>query len=210
MGQFVRTRIRCALYPSKVGENFTNVFSNGTPRIYKGAGVDFEFAIFDSAGVLFDIGNIIDFTLLVQPAGRASNYVLKTATPSGNINVSDWNAGTAQHGVISLLGSDTSIALGTHELTIWGRTSDAGTDPDVFGTSKIEVLDAGITVVTQPAIVPNYPTTDQLAAALAGVVKFAGNPPGAKIQLTSASGLKFATFGADNQGNPELGSTATD
>lgn len=209
MGQFVRTRIRCALYPSKVGESFLNVFTNAAPKIYKGGGVDFEIGIFDSANVLFDVANIVDLTLLVQPVGRASNYILKTVAPSGNISLADWQSGIAQHGVISLLGSETSIAVGTHELTIWGHTNDAGSDPDIFGTSRIEVLDAGITVVTQPAVVPNYPTNDQLGAALAGVVRFNGNPPGAKIQLRSPSGLKFATFGADNEGNPDLGSTST-
>lgn len=207
--QFAKTRIRCPIYPSKFPDYFQNIFTNGTPKIAKGAGVDFEIALFDSPGVLFDVGNVVDFTLLIQPAGRASNLVLKTAAPSGNIDVSAWTAGTGQHAVISLLGAETSIAVGIHELTIWGHTNDAGSDPDVFGVSKIEVVDAGITVITQPAIVPNYPTNDQLGAALAGVVRFNGNPPGAKIALLSPSGLKTVLYGADNAGNPDIG-TSTD
>lgn len=209
MGQFVRTRLRCPLYPSRVGENFKNVFTGETPKIIKGAGVDFEIAIFDNNAALFDVANVADLTLLVQNAARDTNYILKTVAPSGNISLENWTAGLAQHGIISLLGAETSIAAGSYKITIWGHTTDAGSDPDVFGTSDLTVLDAGITVVTNPPVVASYPTDAQLAAALAGVVRFNGNPAGSKIVLTSPNGLKSAYYGADNQGNPDLGSTAT-
>ena len=211
MPQHAKTRVRCQIFPSKVGENFNNFFSGGTPKIYKGAGVDFEIVLFNSDGVLFDVANVLDFTLLVKPSGNpaGATEILKTVAPSGNINISQWNDGTGQHGIIPLLGSDTAIAAGTHDITIWGHTNDDGADPDIFGMSKLEVIDRGITAITNPAITANYPTLEQLNIALAGVVRFNGNPPGAKIRLESPNGLKFATYGADNDGNPDMGSSST-
>lgn len=210
--QFAKTRIRCPIYPSKVGENFFNLFSNTTPKIYKGAGVDFELALFDSPGNLFDIGNVVDFTLMVKPVNTPGGAaeILKTVAPAGNISQANWEAGTAQHVSISLLGSETAIAAGTHDLTIWGHTSDAGSDPDVFGTTKIEVLDAGITAVTNPTVTPTYLTEDQIRQLIAGFVRFNGNPAGSKIQLPSDNGQRYILIGCDDNGNPTFGTQPTD
>lgn len=208
--QFVKTRIRCPIYPSKVGEPFLNLFTNTTPKIYKGAGVDFEIALFDSVGVLFDVGNVTDFTLMVKPVNTpgGATEILKTVAPSGNISLDNWTNGSAQHVSISLLGSETQIAAGTHDLTIWGHTSDAGSDPDVFGQATLEVIDRGITAITNPAVSATYLTEDQIRALIAGFVRFAGNPDKATIKLDN--GGKSILIGCDELGNPTFGTQPAD
>lgn len=208
--QFVRTRIRCPIFPSQVGVPFNNLFTNGNPKIYKGAGVDFEIALFDSKDVLFDIGNVSEFTLMVKPAGNpaGATEILKTIAPSGNISLDNWNNGSAQHVSISLLGSETQIAAGTHDLTLWGHTSDAGSDPDVFGQATLEVIDRGITVITNPAVSATYLTEDQIRALVAGFVRFGGNPDKATIKLDN--GGKSILIGCDELGNPTFGAQPTD
>lgn len=200
MGQFVKTRIRCPIYPSRVNQQFTNIFTGTTPKIYKGAGVDFELSIFDTDTTLFDVSNITDVTLMVKPLGNptAAAEILKTVSVGiRNVSLDEWDNGQLAQVTVSLLGTDTQIAAGTHDLTIWGHTNDAGSDPDVFGTSKIEVIDAGISSVTNPTLTPTYLTEDQIRALLAGYVTYV-MPLGKTLTFQSEDGLYNRILGIGN------------
>jgi hypothetical protein len=191
MAQYVKTRVRVPLYPSKVGENFINLFAGSTPKIHMGAGADFEIAIFNSADELFDVSNITDISVLVRPTNSNTTEILKTvdsAAINSALSLESWRSGVQAHVTIPLLGTETAIAAGTHRITIWGHTNDAAVDPDVFGTSVLEVLDSGITAVTNPAVTPNYLTAAQTQALLGSYVPYV-MPAGKTLTFMSRDGL---------------------
>jgi hypothetical protein len=198
MATFVVRRQRCEVNPS-TDAMFVNKFTGTSPRIYKGAGCRFEIAFFNTATELFDVSNIVDVTLMVKPVNNpgAAAEILKTVSVIVPVDINAWNNGTGQHVTIDLLGSETNIAAGTHDLTIWGHTQDASIDPDVFGVSRVEIVDAGIAGVTNPTLTPQYATIDQVSAILAGYAQRV-LPPGATLTFQSPDGLNKRVIGVAN------------
>lgn len=205
MSQFVKTRVRCPLEPAKVGEQFKTL-TGSTPKIFKGAGCEFELALFDGSG-LFDVANVASFTVSVRALNGGSVAMLKTvARPDINttLNIGQWNNGTDQHVVVPFLGTETAIAAGTWDITVSGFTDDNVVDPDVFAISKLEVIDAGIVGLVAPVIDPNVGVTLQaLQGLLAGYVPFVV-PKGKLITFQDDGATWRRTMGLilDAQGNP--------
>lgn len=205
MSQFTRAIIRVPLYSSRTGVPFTAQDTGSTPVLYKGVGVDFQFAFFADEENLFEVANIFDITLMVKPANNpgASPLILKTIagnTLNNALTIAQWRANQGQHATVTLLGSETSIAEGVHDLTIWGHTGDAQADADIFGISSLRVIDRGITAITNPGVNPSYPTLDQLSAMLAGFVPYV-LPPGGAIVIPSRNGAKQVKLSCDDEGN---------
>jgi len=199
MSQFARSRIRCEVFPGK-SDPFVMVNTNQSPEICKGAGVDFEFAFFDVMGELLDVSNIANVTLLVYPSGTPSTTeILKTTTSIQNISQEAWDAGTGAHVTITLLATETAIAAGNHEITLYGHTTDDTLDADCFGFSKLLVVDRGITAVTNPTLTPSYGTLEQIQSMLNGYVPYV-MPPGKKLTFTSDDSTKKRIMGVANDG----------
>lgn len=205
MSQFVKTRVRCPLEPAKVGEQFKTL-TGSTPKIFKGAGCEFEFALFDGTS-LFDVANVASFTVSVRALNGGSVAMLKTvARPDINttLNNGQWTNGTSQHVVVPFLGTETAIAAGTWDITVSGFTDDNVVDPDVFAISKLEVIDAGIVGLTAPVIDPSVGVTlEVLNGLLAGFVPYRV-PPGKLITFSDDTDVWRRTLGVilDAQGNP--------
>lgn len=203
MSQFTRTRVRCEVYPNKVGEAFKSRFTAGNPKIYKGGGCDFEIALLNDDGTLFDVSNVTEISILVRDGTSLATLMAKTSAQiNQTLTIDDWNNGIGAHAVVSFTGAEASIAAAVnHKITVHGVTSDAGADPDVFGTSVLEVIDAGITGITNPVIDPATGVTfETLTNLLAGYVTFL-LPPGKTLTYQSDDGKVKRIEGVANS-NP--------
>jgi hypothetical protein len=69
MAQFVRTRVRCVIYLGKVGTMFLTQDGGNTPKIFKGAGAEFEFLLVVDKDTPYDVGNIASLTLMAKRPG---------------------------------------------------------------------------------------------------------------------------------------------
>jgi hypothetical protein len=179
MAQFVRTRVRCAVFPAKVSIPFQSQ-EGATPKIFKGAGCEFELCFFVDASTLFDVGNISSLTLMAKAAGQPGSAPVMSKTTVAIVNIAEigtWQDGTEQHVVIVFSAIETNVAAGMYDLTLYGLTTDDGIDTDVFGTSKLEIIDAGLTnTVAAPVGPAPAVTTDQLAGVLKQFVKKVMDP----------------------------------
>lgn len=192
--------MRCAVFPAKVGELFQSIFTGSNPKIFKGAGVDFEIALFDLDGSLFDVSNVASMSVLVKPygsPGSAAEMSKLTAAINAGLTLTDWNNGVGAHAIVSFTGTEANIAAGNHDITVHGVTSDNAVDADVFGRSVLQVIDAGITSNTVAPLNPaDGVTFDQLTALLANYVTFGKNPDGKMVTLWSDNGRVGRTLGA--------------
>lgn len=203
MSQFVRTRIRCEIYPAKVGEPFKVVVVGDTPKIYKGTGIQFEFGFFDGT-VLFDVSNMASVTVSAKPKGNptAVPSMLKTvAAPNINtgLELVQWQSGVSQHVIVPFTAIETSIDATTdYDITVSGFTTDDVADADVFGTSLLKVIDAGITNLTNPPAggSPAASIAD-IKGLLAGYLKRLLDP-GDTITLQTATGKRRILGAADD------------
>jgi hypothetical protein len=66
-----RAIVRAKINASVIGQNFTAVASGATPKIYRGAGVDFWFFFVDDAGSPINTSSISDLSILA----RGNHYV---------------------------------------------------------------------------------------------------------------------------------------
>jgi hypothetical protein len=207
MSQFVRTRIRCAIYPAKVGESFIVVAVGGTPKIYKGTGVQFEFAFFDG-DALFDVSNMASVTVSVKQKGHpeAVPSMLKTiAAPNINtgLELTQWQSGAGQHVIVPFTALETSIDATTdYDITVSGFTNDDLVDADVYGTSTLKLIDAGITNLTNPPAGGSPAASiDDIKGLLAGYVKRLLDK-GDTITFQTANGKRRILGAADDPADP--------
>lgn len=200
-----RATNRVAIYPDKIGQNFLTQ-TGGEPRLFLGAGVDFEIGFFRLDDTLLDISNITDLTLHLKPKGHPSEapVALKTisaAAMNPAMTLAQWADGSSAHAVISLLGSETAIPAGDYDVTISGHTLDDALDLDVFGVSVVRVLDAGISNLAAPPLGDDPAVTlAQLEALLANFVRFGKNPAGKTLTLVSPNGQRGVTVGCNDDG----------
>jgi hypothetical protein len=131
--------------------------------------------------------------------------MLKTTAAIVNVASMDtWNAGVEQHAVVVFSGVETNVAAGPYDLTLYGLTTDDGLDTDVFGTSQLQIIDAGLTnTVAPPVGTSPGVTAEQLAGLLNQYVKAVMNP-GQTLTFTSPNGHIRRTLGVgDNYERPD-------
>lgn len=206
MSQFIRTRIRCAVYPGKIDVAFISVSNGQNPKLYKGSGVEFELAFFDLNDQLFDISNIAAVSVLVKPAGNPTGAaeMLKTVGSAGlnpSLTLDQWQQGTSQHALIIFAGTETAIAAGNHDITIYGTTNDDQLDQDVFGVSSLTVKDAGQGSGTTIPPLSGAPAVDlTLLNAMLGNFLKTVLDAGQQVIFTSPDGTKRRRLGVANDG----------
>lgn len=201
MAQFIRTRIRCVLYVGKVGAPFMTEDKGETPKIFKGAGAEFELLLAVDKDNPFDVSNISSLTVMAKAAGQPTTapVMLKTSAALTNIaSIDTWKAGSEQHVVVVFSGVETNIAQGLYDLTVYGVTSDDGLDTDVFGTSTLQIIDAGLNNTVAPPVGASPAVTlEQVQAMLEDyvtVVRRAGVPD----IYVSPDGTKRRIVGIDD------------
>ncbi len=204
MAQFVRTRLRCALLPSKIAEKFRVQDTGNPPQIFKGAGCEFELGIFVDSKTPFDVSNVGSLTVMAKTQGvpGSAPVMLKATAAITNIaSLDTWNDGTEQHAVVVFSGTETNIAAGTYDLTVFGFTTDDGLDQDVFGISTLTIVDAGLTNTVAPPVggSPGVSLLD-VQNLLGNYVKRVRNP-GDVDTWVSKNGLWRRITGIDDNGN---------
>lgn len=203
-----RAILSCALNPSKIGASFNVVELSGTPKVPIGAGVDFRFCLFRDETTLYDPSNIGIFYLTIKTKGSPASAPLVQVSILGNAitpcTLEDWKNGIGQHAVVSLLSSHTSaLSAGQYDITIWGTTTDAPADYDLFGTSTLEAVACGISPGTpDPVAGVTYVTQEMLNAAIGSTIKQGANPAGAWFALQSEDGKHVLRIGIGNDGVP--------
>lgn len=203
MSQFARTILRAKLQPHKVGKKFT-LWDGETFRVYKGGGVDLWLALYENESAPFDVANIGMLELICRIKGGAGAWTTLGSTTALNPTMThaEWTAGTAAHGVITLLGTTLTIAAGEYDATVKGFTTDDPADTDVFGYSDLTVIEAGATATTNPLAEGETPATiEELRAIMTGYRKVIGLP-GQEDVLVSDNGHWRRVVGVDNNGDP--------
>lgn len=212
MSQFVRNRIRCELKVSEAAyTKFTSLISGASPKSVKGAGCQWELALYNDDDTLFDISNLASVTLQITNS-TGTVQVTKTVTPTpsataGSLNAglteAQWTEGSAQHVLVIFSDSEMAFAAGsTYLVTVSGVTSDDNTDTDCLGRADFELVEAYINAgaaATTPGKTPVY--AEDLAGILAGVLRRI-NGPGVTGKFTSPNGTRTLEIGVDDDGNP--------
>jgi hypothetical protein len=147
----------------------------------------------------------------------------KTIGPSyinAGVTAAQWASGEPEmcHLRFELTSSETAegVFAGTladADADHWFLLTHGSGDAFLFA-SKVKSFDAGYTASGTPPLSGTAASIEQvrayLDAALAQYVKFVGNPPGRKLELTSGVGGKVVQLGADDEGNFSTGTQPTD
>ncbi len=209
MPRVAQNRIRCALDPGKKTTPFTDVLNDSSTLIvFKDTAFVIEFAIFNGAS-LYDLANIVSLTCLIAQAGTAAinpaAHTLSQSDLNNALTLDLWknNEGGSEHGTFAFSDTETAIAAGDYDVTIYGIT-DKGRM--VFGVSKLKVVDRKITsYLAAPPPGVTYATVADLAALNKQAVKYGVNPPGKFpiiVNEDSSAGTALRT-GADGEFAPE-------
>jgi hypothetical protein len=193
------------------GDGEASTKDGNTPLIYKGAEVMFRLALFDvmpvdedEPGEFRNHANLVSLLLRIRSGSYAGTVLLDSST--GTVSF-DATATPAQFMAkekapisIHLPSAITGITAGDQYMVFSGVTSE-GAEPDVFGRSRVSVLDVGIGGGSVPEPAESFVTMADFRAALQGVVKYGKNPKGKTVTLVSRSGSKGRTMGCDDDGN---------
>ena len=148
--QFENIRVRCALLVDDVreGNNFVTVVTSRPPAIYKGAQVEFLFALLAKKGTsdedpdeLYDISNFSGLPKLRIRTTNASGSVLLDETSATaveknpSLTLEEWERGEGYHFRFYFPETATGITAGAQYIVVYGP------DGDVFGRSKNTVID---------------------------------------------------------------------
>jgi hypothetical protein len=160
MAKFNNVVVRAALYVDDVqsNNNFTSIVTGRTPAMWKGAQVEFQFALFKSKGTndtdpeLYDITEFTGLPKLRIRTTNAAGAILVDETSATSVekdatlDLDSWNDGSKWHFKFLFPESATGITAGTQYIVVYGP------DGDVFGRSSIEVIDAGTGAGASPAV----------------------------------------------------------
>jgi len=223
MAQFTRQRVRIAVDVAlkKDPGSIRDAITSNIPKFARAAGVQFEIALFNNGTLITDISNIPVVTLEIKQSNDPDAVVAMTKTigPSsmnGTLTQQQWTAGDPAHChfLFQWLGTETvDSVFGSpddetpHWLVLWGYTSDASTDRDVFAVGTVQSFDAGIdgTVAAPPASEDGVSLTQVLALLQAYLKK--DNESG--VSCTFRQGTKAVKIGCDSNGELYIETQAT-
>jgi hypothetical protein len=161
MSQFENVRIRAELLVDDVkpNNNFRAVATGRPPSMYRGAQVEFLFALFRKKGSgtsadpdeLYDITNISGLPKLRIRTTNASGAVLLDETVATaveknttGLTLEDWQNDNGWHFRFYFPATATGITAGEQYLVVYGA------DGDVFGRTQITVIEPGTGAAVSP------------------------------------------------------------
>lgn len=210
------TRIRAALELSdKALLNISDVNSDAA-KFPRGGKVRFEFGLFWNDEIIdasaIDAARLRILSTEDPDSALAIDSITSGAVVTLNTGLvqADWDTGepAKAHLVFEFPASQTAEGVFAGELAD-GATKHwfvltAGASNDFLVAGIIESFDAGLAVAGTPPVSGTTATVEAIEALLqqklANFVKFAGNPPGARVELTSEGG-QIVKLGADDEGN---------
>jgi hypothetical protein len=145
MSTTARAIIRAKVNPNVIGQKFKVNAQGASPTIYRGAGVDFWFLFVDDSGNPMDISNVSDLSILAKVTTWQTLVTVTSESFNTACTLAQWEAGSAAHVKVTMLGTATNITAGTYDLTLKAHTTDDAVDLDCFGISTLQVLDVGLT-----------------------------------------------------------------
>jgi hypothetical protein len=153
-------RIRLAADAGKkTSEKIKDVFTGGTPELWRGNDVRFEIGLFLDSTILSDISNIATLTLEVKDAADKTGAPLMTKTlTSGDLTAcldADWTAKTGQHGVIEFTGTESNIPVASYWLVISATTTDSPGKSITIGATDFSIVEDGAGSAGSPATYEN-------------------------------------------------------
>ncbi len=200
MSATARAIIRAKINPNAIGQKFKVNNQGAEPTIYRGAGVDFWFLFVDDDGNPMDVSNVSDLSII---ADITTWQVLGTVTAAAfntSCTLAQWNAGSAAHCVITLLGTATNIAAGSYDMTLKAHTTDDSVDLDCFGISTLKVMDVGLTdTAVSPA--PDETIEGVVNALLSGYLTAIGQPGQPRWEVSPNGQWRIAQT-IDDNGQP--------
>lgn len=218
------SRVRVALDISEKTGILSDQLSGTAARFARGSRVRFEFALFHGAD-LADPSEIAAARLRVLSSNDPDSAIGidKTIDPTAinaGITLAQWDAGEAEHCHLAFELTSSETAEGVFN----GTLADAdvkhwflltyGAGDDFLFAGEVESFDAGYTASGTPPLSGTAASIEQVRqiveALTANVVRFDGNPAGARVSLTSPSGQKYARLGCDDAGNFDTGTQPTD
>jgi hypothetical protein len=153
-------RIRLAADAGKkTSEKIKDVFTGGTPELWRGNDVRIEIGLFLDSTILSDITNIATLTLEVKPTADKTAAPLMTKTlTSGDLTAcldADWTAKTGQHGVIEFTGTESNIPVASYWLVISATTTDSPGKSITIGATDFSIVEDGAGSADSPATYEN-------------------------------------------------------
>jgi hypothetical protein len=121
---FTRDRIRIEIDVSKKSDKLTDVLLSGTPRHWRGTDLAIEFALYWGDD-LVDVSLYSSVTFDVRPfENRIGNLLISKTLAAADLNLAltaeQWEDGSRQHGLISVLAGDTNLDLnGATQKDFW-------------------------------------------------------------------------------------------
>ncbi|HTH49133.1 MAG TPA: hypothetical protein VMB21_16575, partial [Candidatus Limnocylindria bacterium] len=176
-----RDRIRLALDPASKNTPATDVLTGSTPALWRGNDVAIEFAIFTGGTLLTSLANLDSVTMVVTPNDDRQGAIVMTGMVAHAsltaITQDAWDAGTGQHGTITVNGDLTALDLaGQASRVFWvafyALTTDAPARRITLGSSLLTVIDDGTGSTNSPVPAPPESYTKAEADA-----RFAANVP---------------------------------
>jgi len=144
-----------------------------TPAFFRGNDLKIEFALFNK-GILQDVTNIASVTLEIKASDEvftppdAGTPPLMTKTVAAvnlntSLNITNWNAGTDQHGTLSFSATEANIAAGPQWMSLWALTTDSPGKVITIAAGPLRILEDGSSgsVQTPPPPSSSYYTSTQ-------------------------------------------------
>jgi hypothetical protein len=149
---FTRDRIRIKIDVSAKSTALADVLLAGTPRHWRGTDLAVEFALY-WGDELVDVSLYSSVTFDVRPYDQRTGNLLMSKTLAGvdlnpALTTEQWDDGSNQHGIISLLAADTNLDLnGQAQKDFWfvfsAVTNTAPARQVTLGGGKLVVLEDG-------------------------------------------------------------------
>jgi len=218
------SRVRAALDLSGKTGPLTDALNDGPLRFARGARTRFEFLLKHGETIadpsLISVARLRVLSTSDPDSVVALDKTISVTSINAGVTQDQWDAGEPDMAHLRFEFTSSETAEGVFTATLADSDADSwflltyGSGDDFLYAGLVKHFDAGYTSAGTPPASGTAATIEQVRstveAMLANVVRFEGNPAGAKIALTSAVGGLKVRLGCDDAGNFSTGTQPTD